>query len=127
MVFFYNEKYGQTKAGEDMHKKIFSALELLNILFQAFYTLALPIGIGALASFLLTKFLYAPSWIWAVLLILGVLIGLYSMIKYILTATAGIDRRDKQTKQTKREQEEKEAKQEWLRNAGKDIDNKYDE
>ena len=109
-----------------MHKKIFSALELLNILFQAFYTLALPIGIGALISFLLTRFLSAPSFVWAIFLIIGVLIGLYSMIKYILTATAGIDRRDRQTKQMKREQEEKEAKQEWLRNAGKDIDNQYD-
>lgn len=115
------------KAGEDMHKKLFSALELLNIIFQAFYTLALPIGIGALISFLLTKFLNVPSWIWAVLLILGVFIGLYSMIKYILTATSGIDRRDRQTQEMKREQEEKEAKQKWLRNAGKDIDNKYDE
>ena len=110
-----------------MHKKIFSALELLNILFQAFYTLALPIGIGALISFLLTKFASAPSFVWAIFLMLGVFVGLYSMIKYILTATSGIDRRDKQTKQMKREMEEKEAKQEWLRNAGKDIDNEYDE
>ena len=110
-----------------MHKKIISALELLNILFQSFYTLALPIGIGALISFLLTKFLSAPSYVWAIFLILGVFVGLYSMIKYILTATAGIDRRDRQTKQMEREQKEKEAKQEWLRGAGKDIDNKYDE
>ena len=110
-----------------MHKKIFSALELLNILFQAFYTLALPIGIGARAAFLLTKFASAPSWIWAVLLIIGVFVGLYSMIKYILTATGGIDRRDKQEKQMKKDEEEKEAKHEWLRTAGKDIDNKYDE
>lgn len=110
-----------------MHKKIFSALELLNILFQAFYTLAMPIGIGALAAFLLTKYALFPSWIWAVLLILGVFIGLYTMIKYILTATGGIDRRNKQENQMKKEAEEKEAKHEWLRTAGKDIENKYDE
>lgn len=105
-----------------MHKKIFNALELLNILFQAFYTLALPIGIGALASFLLTKYASAPSWIWAVLLIVGVFIGLYSMIKYILTATSGMDKRNKQIKHFKAEEEEKEARQQRLRNAGKDID-----
>ena len=60
-----------------MHKKILNALELLNMLFQALYTLALPIGIGALASFLLTKYANAPSFVWAILLTLGVFIGLY--------------------------------------------------
>ena len=110
-----------------MHKKIFNAIELLNTFFQAFYMLALPIGIGALASFLLTKYLSVPSWIWAVLLTIGVLTGLVSMVKFILTTLSGMDKRERQIKLDEEEKKEKEARQAWLRDAGKDIDTQNDE
>lgn len=75
-----------------MYKKIFNAFHVLNILFQALYTLALPIGIGALISFLLTKYAGAPGWVWAVLLVLGVFVGFYSMIRFILTAAKNLEK-----------------------------------
>ena len=79
-----------------MYKKIVSALYSLNILIQAIYSLAVPIGVGALASFLLTKYASFPDWIWAVLLILGVFVGLYSMVKFVLTASENLERLEKQ-------------------------------
>lgn len=109
-----------------MHKKLFTALSMLNLLFQAIYTLALPIGIGALAAFLLTEYASAPSWIWAILLTLGTLMGLYSMVKYILTATAGMDRLESQQKADEKEKREKEERQARLRDAARDINKQND-
>ena len=108
---------------EDMHKKIFDALNMLNLLGQAIYTLALPIGLGALASFLLTEYAGAPGWIWAILLTLGTLMGLYSMVKYILSAMTGIERQKKQREADLAAKREKEDRQAALREASKKTEN----
>ena len=79
-----------------MYKKLVSALYVLNIVSQAIFTLIIPIGLGVLVSYLLTRFTSAPSWIWAVLVVLGAMSGLYSMIKFILSAMAGLDRLEKE-------------------------------
>lgn len=95
-----------------MYRKIANALHVLNILVQALYTLALPIGLGALISFLLTKYANAPGWIWAVLLVLGVGIGFYSMIKFILTASRTLERIEAEQKARDREKEKDKEKKE---------------
>ncbi len=97
-----------------MYRKFISAFQMLNILLQAIYSLLLPIGIGALLSFLLTKYASAPKWIWAVLLLLGTFVGLYSMIKFILTATAGLERMEKQRAEADAEKRAKEERRERL-------------
>ena len=79
-----------------MYKKLVSALYVLNIVSQAIFTLIIPIGLGVLVSYLLTRFTSAPSWIWAVLVVIGAMSGLYSMIKFILSAMAGLDRLEKE-------------------------------
>ncbi len=81
-----------------MYRKLVNALYVLNIVFQGFYTLALPIGIGALASYLLVRFANAPGWIWAILLILGTFCGLFSMIKFLITAMNNLERLEKEQK-----------------------------
>jgi len=97
-----------------MYKKFISAFQMLNILFQALYCLVLPIGIGALFSFLVTKFLNAPKWIWAILLTLGVFSGLYSMIKYILSATRALENLDRgRDRRTDLEREREERRERW--------------
>lgn len=98
-----------------MYRKFISAFQMLNILLQALYSLALPIGIGALASFLLTKYASAPGWIWAVLMVIGTLGGFYSMVKYVLSAIANIDRMEKQREADRLAKEAKEKKQSELR------------
>lgn len=82
---------------------------MLNLLWQALYSMALPIGIGALASFLLTKYASAPTWIWAILLTFGTIVGLYSMVKYILSAIASLERMEKQQAEAEAEKAAKEA------------------
>lgn len=109
-----------------MHKKIFNALTLFNLIGQAIYTLCLPMGLGALISYLLTKYASAPRWIWAIFLTLGSLIGLYSMVKYILTAMAGMDRLEKQQKRDLAEKKEKEERQARLREASNKTEENND-
>ena len=77
-------------------KKLFNSLYLLNIVSQAIITLATPIAIGALVSYILTTYVGAPSWIWALTILLGVFSGLFAMIKFILSATAALERLEKQ-------------------------------
>ena len=109
-----------------MYKKFINALSMLNLLGQAIYSLALPIALGALAAFLLTEYASAPSWIWAILMTLGALIGLYSMVKYILTATAGMDRMKKQQIADEEQKRDKEERQARLRDAAKKSEDTND-
>ena len=79
----------------DMYKRLVSSLYVLNIIFQAFFTLLFPVGLGALVAYLLTKHVGVGSWIWVVLLIFGVFSGLWSMVKFVLSAMAAIERLEK--------------------------------
>lgn len=109
-----------------MYKKFINALSMLNLLGQAIYSLALPIALGALTAFLLTEYASAPSWIWAILMTLGALMGLYSMVKYILTATAGMDRMKKQQIADEEQKRDKEERQARLRDAAKKSEDTND-
>ena len=109
-----------------MHKKIFDALTMLNLLGQALYSLALPIGIGALLSYLLTEYASAPDWIWAILLTLGTLTGLYSMIRYILSSLSAMERQRKQAEADLAAKRDKEKRQAALREASKNRENEND-
>ena len=91
-----------------MYRKLVSTLYVINIVSQAIFTLATPIALGALASYLLVKYVSCPSWIWAVLVTLGALTGLYSMVKFILSAMAGLDRLE--SEHNTKEKQEKSGK-----------------
>lgn len=110
-----------------MYKKLFNTLSLLNLLFQGLYTLALPIGIGALVSYLLTEFCGLPSWIWAILLTLGTLTGLFSMVKFIITYSKGMERTRKEIKKDSAAREDKERRQAALREAAKSTEDNNDD
>ena len=79
-----------------MNRKLFNALYAINIVAQAIFTLAFPIALGVLGSWLLVTYAGWQGWIYAPLVLVGVLIGFYSMIRFVLTAMAGIERLEKQ-------------------------------
>ena len=81
-----------------MYKRFVNALYLLNIIFQSFLNLLTPIGLGLLLSYLLTAHAGAPSWIYAPLTVFGVFVGLFSMVKFILSATRALDRLEAEQK-----------------------------
>ena len=81
-----------------MYGKFVSAMYLLNIIFQSFFNLAMPIGLTILASWLLVEKAEAPAWIYAPLVLVGVATGFVSMIKFILSAMRALDRLEEQKK-----------------------------
>ena len=74
------------------YKRFVGALYVLNIVSQAIFSLAMPIAIGVLISYLLVRFASAPTWIYAPIILLGALSGLVSMVRFVLAATAGLER-----------------------------------
>lgn len=94
-----------------MYKRFVGALYVLNIIFQAFFTLLTPVGLGVLVSWLLTKYAGLGQWIYAPIIIFGVFAGLISMIKFTISASEGLERLEKEQrkkyKDTKKTPEEK--------------------
>lgn len=80
-----------------MYRKIISATYVLNIIFQSFFNLAFPIGLGILFSWLLVEKAAVPGWIYAPLVIIGVIIGFSSMIRFILSAMRALERLEAQS------------------------------
>ncbi len=81
-----------------LHKKFFNALYILNIVSQAIITLVIPAGLLGGVAWLLVRFASAPMWLYVPALVLGFLLGFCSMVKFILTAMAGLERLEKQQK-----------------------------
>ena len=97
-----------------LYRKLVSATYVINIIFQAFITLLLPAGLFFLCSWLLVRYAGAPTWIYAPLLIVGILIGLFSMVKFIISAMSALERLEDQSKQAKDEVQSAERKRDKL-------------
>lgn len=81
--------------------RLMNIMYVLNIVVQSFFNLLLPIGIMVLFSWLLTEKMNVGQWIYVVLILLGVIVGFISMIRFILTAMAGLERLEKEQKNKK--------------------------
>ena len=81
-----------------MYKKLVSALYMLNIVAQSIVTLLIPAALMFLLSWILTEKCSAPSWIYAVLIPIGVISGFISMIRFVIRASEGVERLEKQSK-----------------------------
>jgi len=90
-----------------MYRKFVSAVYVLNIIFQSFFNLALPIGLSVLCSRLIVEWAGAPGWIYAPLVIAGVVIGFISMIKFILSAMRALERLEAERSAAHRQHREK--------------------
>lgn len=75
-----------------MHRRFFNAMYVFNIVIQSIISLVSPIAVGILAAWLLTEKAGADSWIYVVLIILGVISGLFSMVRFTISSMAGIQR-----------------------------------
>lgn len=86
-------------------KGVYSALYIANIVFQSIFTLLFHIGIGLLLSWLLVDKCGLPAWIYAVIIIIAVISGLMSMVKFILSAMRALDNLEKARKEKRRKNE----------------------
>ena len=94
-----------------MYKKIVNSLYLINIIFQAFFSLLFPVGCALLLAWYMVEKRDMPSWLYVILIVLGVFIGLFSMVKFILSAMSAFERLEKEQKAKEKHQEGKRGKQ----------------
>jgi hypothetical protein len=80
----------------------YSFVYVVNIVFQAIFTLLFHIGSGLLLSWVLVEKLDAPAFTYAILIILSVMIGLISMIKFILASMNALTHLEKSYKEKRR-------------------------
>ena len=87
------------------YRGLVNALYVMNVVSQAIFSLAAPIAVGILISYLTVRFLSAPTWIYAPITVLCAISGICSMIKFILSAMAGLERLEKEQKSKDKEDE----------------------
>lgn len=109
-----------------MERKLVNAIHVLNILFQAIYSLLFPVGVGVALSYVLVEFCGAKTWVWALLLTVGVLIGLVSMVKFILSAARNLERLEKEQAALRAEKQKKAEMQAELRRLSKEKESERD-
>lgn len=86
-----------------MYRKTVNALYLINILSQAIFTLLTPPAIALLISFLFVKFVGAPPYLYAILIPIGFVVGMFGMIKFIIRAGDGFERLQKEREEKRKE------------------------
>ena len=79
-----------------MYSKLVGVLYALNILASAIFTFLTPVGILFAVAWLLNTKAGVGSYIYAVLLIIGVLVGLFSMIRFLIKASETLERIEKE-------------------------------
>lgn len=84
-----------------MKNRAFRTITSVNSVVQAIYCLASPMALGALIAWFLTKHGLVGRWIYAVMITAGALVGLMSMIGFLLKYAA--------TENAIKEAEEKES------------------
>ena len=88
-----------------MYRKTVNALYLLNIISQALFTLLTLPALAFLLTFLLVRFAGAPPFLYAILIPIAFIFGIFSMISFIIKAGDGFERlqkeREKKLKQKK--------------------------
>lgn len=88
-----------------MYKKWISATYAVNIIFQSFLSLLMPVGFALLISFLATDRWGAPGWIYAPLVSLATILGFISMIRFILTSMRALERLEEEQRLRAKEKE----------------------
>ena len=73
-----------------------SFLYLLNIIFQALFSLPFSIGVALFLGWVCTTYWSLPPWVYVPLILSGVIVGIISMLKFILAATRGLDNLERQ-------------------------------
>ena len=79
-----------------MYKNFVGALYVINIVAQCIFTLATPALFMFFVSWLFISKLGAPTWLYAILIPIGFIMGLISMIKFAISASEGLERLEKQ-------------------------------
>ena len=72
--------------------KAYSTFYVINIVFQAIFTLLWQILTALAVGWIFVNKLNAPEWIYVPLILVGVMTGLISMVRFILSAMKSLER-----------------------------------
>ncbi|MBQ7363321.1 MAG: hypothetical protein IJW48_02605 [Clostridia bacterium] len=72
----------------------YSTVYIINILTTSIFTLLFDVGFFVLLAWLLTSKLGAPEWLYVPAVLLGLVIGITSMLKFILASMKTLERLD---------------------------------
>lgn len=82
-------------------KRIYNAFFLINVIFQSFFNLLLPVALAFGLGYLLVAKLSLPEWIYVPLIILGVFAGLFSMVKFLIYTLKTFEKTEEEQNSTK--------------------------
>ena len=88
-----------------MYKKFITPIYTVTIIFQSFFSLLTPIGLMWLFAWLLNTHAGVEPWIFAVFILIGVFVGLYSMVSFVIRASHALELLEKQHEEKERERQ----------------------
>ncbi len=95
-----------------MYSKFVHTFYYFNIAVQSVFSLLTPIALMTLLSWFLSSRGLVGGWIYAPFILLGVGVGLYSMLRFISTASAQVRALEAAEEEKQREKRIKEAEKE---------------
>ena len=93
-------------------KQAYSTFYVINIVFQAIFTLLWQIATALIVGWLLVEKIGAPIWVYVPLILVGVVSGLVSMVRFILAAMKSLERIEEQKRKKKKSEDKSNGKQE---------------
>jgi hypothetical protein len=76
--------------------KFVSAMYIISVVIQGFFSLACLMALGALFAWVFVSRAGAPTVLYPIFIVLGALIGFYSMIRFILNTMQAVERLEKE-------------------------------
>ena len=92
-------------------RQAYSAFYVINIVFQAIFTLLWQIATALLLAWLAVSKLGAPEWLYVIFIMAGVASGLISMVKFILAAMRSLERIEEEGRKKKKSEDKQNEKQ----------------
>lgn len=88
----------------------YSTFYVINIVFQSIFTLLWQIGAAVFIGWIFVSNLNAPPWIYVPIILVGVISGLVSMVRFILSAMQALDKLEEQKRQKTKKKESNNGK-----------------
>lgn len=85
--------------------KAYSTFYVINIVFQSIFTLLWQIFTALAIGWIFVEKLNAPRWLYVPLIMVGVISGLVSMVRFILAAMRSLDRIEEQKSKKKKSED----------------------
>lgn len=91
--------------------KTYSGFYVINIVFQGIFTLLWQIATALVIGWIFVEKCHAPKWLYVPLILAGVVSGLISMVRFILSAMKSLERLEEQKRKKKKSEDKPNGKQ----------------